>query len=58
MSADTTTTIITNAANGAITRITVVHPHRFNYGLMLLAVLGLAFIAVGLRELLKKGPPK
>jgi hypothetical protein len=49
--ASTTTTIITNAATGAITRITVIHHVHFNPGLFLLATVALALIALGLRLL-------
>ncbi len=55
---NTTTTTITNATNGAITRITVIHGHQFNYGMLLLAVLGMAFFAVGLREMFRDRPGK
>jgi hypothetical protein len=42
---------ITNAATGAITRITVIHHAHFRVGLFLLALLAFALITIGLRML-------
>ncbi len=45
------TIIITNAATGAITRITVIHHVHFHPGLFLLAMVATALIVAGLRML-------
>lgn len=46
-----TTTILTNATNGIITRVTVVHQSHFTPGLLILAVLAVGLIVYGLRGL-------
>jgi hypothetical protein len=46
---NTTVIATTNAATGAITRITIVHQHHFHYGLLILALLAVAMICWGLR---------
>jgi hypothetical protein len=51
----TTTTIITNATNGAITRITTIQHAQVNYGMIMAALLAIAFITLGLRAMFKSG---
>lgn len=48
---NTSTTTITNATNGVITRITVIHHSHFRPGLLILALLAVVLIAFGLRGL-------
>ncbi len=43
-------TTITNATNGAITRITVIHRENFDYRWLMLAMIAAGLIAWGLRK--------